>query len=81
MKRIRLTEGDLHRIIRESINNVLYESDGSYRGVYIQGLDLPEDVAKSKIDACIEKGWTTRDIQRAIDNWAYQNKEDYKYKY
>ena len=80
-KVIRLTEGDLHRIVKESIERILKENDGSYRGVYIQGLGLPEKVAMSKVDACFEKGWSVDKIQRAIDAWAYEQREDYKYKY
>lgn len=80
-KLIRLTESDLHRIIKETINKVLNEGDGSYKGVYIEGLGLPERVAMSKIDACLKKGWSIDKIQRAVDDWAYQNKEDYKYKW
>lgn len=32
-KLIRLTEGDLHRIVKESVNNVLTEHDGTYETI------------------------------------------------
>lgn len=80
-KIIRLTESDLHRIIKESVQRILKENDGSYRGVYIQGLGLPEKIAMSKVDACIEKGWSLDDIQRAIDDWARILNTDYNHKW
>lgn len=80
-KLIRLTESDLHRIIKESVQRILKENDGSYRGVYIQGLGLPEKIVMSKVDACIEKGWPLDDIQRAIDDWARTLNTDYNYKW
>ena len=33
-KLVRLTEGDLHRIIRESVRNVLNENEFEYGGAY-----------------------------------------------
>ena len=77
-KVIRLTEADLHRIVKESVNRILNEE---YKGVYIDGLGLPKNVVMSKIDACIEKGWPIEKIQRAVDAWAYENNNDYDYRY
>lgn len=81
-KLIRLTESDIHRIVKESINKILKEDNGrQYKGVYIEGLGLPERAIMDKIDSCIEKGWSTDRIQRAVNWWAYQEGEDYKYKW
>jgi hypothetical protein len=77
-KLIRLTESDLHRIVKESVNRILNEE---YKGVYIDGLGLPKNVVMSKIDACIEKGWPIEKIQRAVDEWAHENNNDYNYRY
>lgn len=52
-KLIRLTESDLHRIVKESVNRVLNEEHG---GTYIQGvLNAIEDAIYSTVDTEIAR--------------------------
>lgn len=74
---IKITENDLHRIIREGVQRVLMESEGNvYRNINIDGCKLPVDVLHSKIDACYEMGWNPELIQSSVDLWA---RDDYDY--
>jgi hypothetical protein len=72
-KLIRLTESDLHRIVKESVKKILREDAGNeYRGVLLPyGYDIK--IWGPKIDICLDKkGWSTDEIQRAIDLDAHQ---------
>ena len=66
-KLIRLTESDLHRIVKESVRKILKEDDGSYKGVFIHG-NKPDEWWIPKIDACFKKGWSVEEIQQALDD-------------
>ena len=81
-KLIRLTESDLHRIVKESVKKILREDAGNeYRGVLLPyGYDIK--IWGPKIDIYLDKkGWSTDKIQRAIDWDAHQEMEDYQYKW
>ena len=69
-RRIRLTESDLHRIVKESVKTILREDAGNeYRGVYLPpGCDIK--IWGPKIDICLDKqGWSVDEVQAAIDDW------------
>jgi hypothetical protein len=73
-KIVRLTESDLHKIVKESVNRIINEAgDGfyhysqNYRGVDIP-LDMNLEIWGPKIDICIdEKGWPIEKVQRAVN--------------
>ena len=67
---IRLTEGDLHRIVKESVKKILREDVGNeYRGVFLPfGCDIEK--WRQNIDICLdEKGWSVDEVQNAIDGF------------
>ena len=53
-KLVRLTEGDLHRIIKESVNRILSEG---------QGLDTFKQLSKMKVDDYDENGAFRKDVR------------------
>ena len=63
---IRLTEGDLHRIIKESVNNVLNEISNDLRYNYIQGRAKQRAIANQKqIDAWSnDEYWDDEQIEK-----------------
>ena len=70
MKRVvRLTEGDLHRIVKESVKRVLKEEYGRYKGVCYIGIEMPKEYVESSIDKMFEEGLSVKDIQKIIDQW------------
>ena len=74
-KLIRLTESDLNRIVKESVQRILSENAGnSYRGVVIPlGCNLK--VYGPKIDICLDKkGWSVEKVQDALDKSFYGEK-------
>ena len=59
-RRIRLSESDLHRIIKESVKRILREEDGHTSN---NGSDFPKHEYK-------RKGRAKDEIEKAIDDWA-----------
>lgn len=83
---IRLTESDLHRIIKESVVRIIKENaeNGSYNGVYVDSAikaGIPANWIYQKIDELFEKGYSAKEIQQSLDNFAYEQLNDFKYKY
>jgi len=68
-QRIRLTESDLHRIVKESVKKILRENAGNeYRGVFLP-YDCDIKIWGPKIDICLDKkGWSVDKVQTAIDD-------------
>lgn len=70
-KIVRLTEGDLHRIISESVNNVIQELDWrTYRNAYFKSTKRAEDYDKQArrkdnfLNRLFAKKKTERELQR-----------------
>lgn len=75
-KLVRLTEGDLHRIIKESVNNVLNEISNDLRYNYIKGRANQRAIANQKQkDAWLKDGhgklaYSSQQERDAVDaNW------------
>ena len=67
---IRLTESDIHRMVKESVKKILREDAGNeYRGVFLpHGCNIKRWMPK--IDICLdEKGWSVDEVQNAIDGF------------
>lgn len=66
-KLIRLTESDLHRIIKESVNKILKESyeEEYYQMGYTQGIESVIEWLKTHINDYLVKG---RDIDLMFDD-------------
>ena len=64
MRRIRLTEGQLHRIIKESVRNILSESDEDSTGTcYLVRYLTASDEDFDKCESLIRKG----QVEKAVD--------------
>jgi len=66
-KLIRLTENDLHRIVKESVNRVLME-----RREY-KGIEIPTWMTRGGrwlqiIDQLIDAGWSVQRIQAGVNS-------------
>jgi hypothetical protein len=78
----RMTGSELHNLIKESVKKILKEENSPYRGIYIQGLGLPEEWLMRKIDwAFDEKGYSPEQVQWMVDWLAHETSNDENYRY
>lgn len=78
----RMTGSELHNLIKESVKKLLKEENSPYRGIYIQGLGLPEEWLMRKIDwAFDEKGYSPKQVQWMVDWLAHKTSNDENYRY
>ena len=78
---IRMTGDEFHNLIKESVKKLLKEESSPYRGIYIQGLGLPEEWLMRKIDwAFDEKGYSPKQVQRMVDWLAHETSNDENYR-
>ena len=82
-KLIRLTESDLHRIVKESVNRVVKESRVDYyydgKGVFIVLKMALDNILKSFPKDCYEYKWATRvakELNSIIENQGYEEPSD-----
>ena len=73
-KIVRLTESDLHGIIKECVNKILKEDDGSYNGIYIPG-NLSYEMCVGKINSALKRGYSREEIQDMLDEWSSSMKD------
>ena len=88
MRRIRLTEGQLHRIIKESVRNILSESDEDSNGTcYLVRYLTESDEDFDKCESLIRKGQVEKAVDylskwdfggENIDSYGYENIDDIK---
>ena len=78
----RMTGSELHNLIKESVKKLLKEEESPYRGIYIQGLGLPEEWLMRKIDwAFDKKGYSQKQVQWMVDWLAHKTSNDENYRY
>lgn len=81
-KTIKMTGSEFHNLIKESVKKLLKEEESPYRGIYIQGLGLPEEWLMRKIDwAFDEKGYSPKQVQWMVDWLAHKTSNDENYRY
>jgi len=79
---IRMTGNELRSLIKESVKKLLKEEKSPYRGIYIQGLGLPEEWLMRKIDwAFDKKGYSPKQVQWMVDWLAHKTSNDENYRY
>ena len=89
-KIVRLTEGDLHRIIKESVNNIITELDWKTKMNYLKGRQRQGDeayrqgnekMARKYWDKASDAKYDTRDeFERKYNGKPYRGMRDDKFK-
>ena len=82
-KLIRLTESDLHRIVKESVNRIVEETNDDYNyngcGVFIVIKRALSNIMKSFPKDCYEYKWATRvakELNSIIENQGHEEPSD-----
>ena len=80
---IRLTESDLHRIVKESVNRIVEETNDDYNyngcGVFIVIKRALSNIMKSFPKDCYEYKWATRvakELNSIIENQGHEEPSD-----
>ena len=66
-KLIRLTEQDLHRIVKESVNKILKEGDGKFANLYADERNAMLDYQKGKYTPTQELEMKIRDLEEYLE--------------